>query len=108
MSFAQLDGESDVDVNGQEKEEGANELGQPVGPEGAPCAGAQVGAADAVDDSRRGYLREYRRLRQLIEKLYRVAKDKYEKDGDYEKFRKVEKTFEEEVTKLDLKFPGLF
>ena len=57
MSFAQLDGESDVDVNGQEKEEGAHELGQPVGPEGAPGAGALVGAADAVDDSRRGYLR---------------------------------------------------
>ena len=49
MSFAQLDGESDVDVNGQEKEEGAHELGQPVGPEGAPGAGALVGAADTVD-----------------------------------------------------------
>ena len=101
-----------MDVNGQEKEEGAHELGQPVGPEGAPGAGmgagALVGAADAVDDSRRGYLREYRRLWQLIEKLYRVAKDKYDEDGDYEKFRKVEKTFEEKVSKLDLKFPGLF
>ena len=32
MSFAQLDGESDVEVDGQEKEEGANELGRLVGP----------------------------------------------------------------------------
>ena len=55
-----------------------------------------------------GDILEYRRLRQLMEKLYRVAKDKFDEDGDYEKFRKVEKTFEEEVTKLDLKFPGLF
>ena len=58
-------------MNRQEKEEGANELGQPVGPEGAPGAGALVGATDAVDDSRRSYLREYRRLQQLMEKLYR-------------------------------------
>ena len=39
----------------------------------------------------RGYLREYGRLRQLIEKLYRVAKDKYDEDGNYEKFKKVYK-----------------
>ena len=32
MSFAQLDGESDVEVDGQEKEEDANELGRLVGP----------------------------------------------------------------------------
>ena len=32
MSFAQIDGESDVEVDGQEKEEGANELGRLVGP----------------------------------------------------------------------------
>ena len=108
MSFAQLDGESDVEVDGQEKEEGANGLGRLAGPEGVSGAAALVVAADAVDDSRRGHLREYRRLRQLMEKLYRVAKDKYDEDGDYEKFRKVKKTFEEEVTKLDLKFPGLF
>ena len=65
--------------------------------------------ADAVDDdSRRGHLREYRRLRQLMKKLYRAVKDKYDEDGDYEEFKKVEEAYSESVTKLDKKYPGLF
>ena len=111
MSFAQLDGESDVEVDGQEKEEGANELGRLVGPEGAPGAGALVVAAYAAEDARRGH-REYSRLRQLMEMLHRDAKDKYDIDGDYEQFKKVEKIYEElyevEASRLDLKYPGLF
>ena len=81
--------------------------GRLVGHEGASDAGALVVAADAVDDSQRGHLREYRRLRQLMEKLYRVAKSKYNEDGDYEKFKKVEETYYSTVTKLDMKF-GMF
>ena len=111
MSFAQLDGDSDVEVDGQEKEEGANELGRLVEPEGAPGAGALVVAADAAEDARRGH-REYSRLRQLMEMLHRDAKDKYDVDGDYEQFKKVEKIYEElyevEDSRLFLKYPGLF
>ena len=80
-------------------------------PEDAPGAGALVVAADAAEDARRGH-REYSRLRQLMEMLHRDAKDKYDIDGDNVKFKKVEKVYEdayeEEVTKLNLKYPGLF
>ena len=80
-------------------------------PEDAPGAGALVVAADAAEDARRGH-REYSRLRQLMEMLHRDAKDKYDVDGDYEQFKKVEKIYEElyevEASRLDLKYPGLF
>ena len=92
----------------QEEEEGANGLGPLARSEDAAGAAALVVDDVAVDDSRRGHLREYRRLRQLMKKLYRVAKDKYDEDGDYGEFKKVEEAYSESVTKLDKKYPGLF
>ena len=71
----------------QEKEEGANGLGPLAGSEDAAGASALVVDADAVEDSRR--LRERARgCRQLMEELYRVAKDEYDENGKYDKFNK--------------------
>ena len=97
-----------ADADGNEEEEGANGLGPLARSEDAAGAAALVFDDVAVEDSRRGHLREYRRLRQLMKKLYRVAKDKYDEDGDYEEFKKVEEAYSESVTKLDKKYPGLF
>ena len=74
-----------------EEEEGANGLGPLAGSEDAAGASALVVDADAVEDSRR--LRERARVcRQLMEELYRGAKDEYDQDGNYNKFKKVKET----------------
>ena len=39
-----------------------------------------------------------------MEELYRIAKDEYDEDGNYDKFKKVEETYYSTVTKLDMNF----
>ena len=92
VSFNQIDGEDDVNVDGNEEEEGP-----PAGSEDA--GGASALAVDA--DPR--HLRERARgCRKFMEELFRVAKDEYNEDRNYDKFKKVEECYYDTVAKLDM------